>query len=130
MARTLADMTPEERAQCRGLWCDYLTVNGDVIQVIYRWEKDGLASVHDPKTQDERTNQYVMVPSLTPRFDLMRAWNPDGTPVECDWQYADYRPGINRGFYTAAEVTEKGPELPEGTQVARRQVGEWEATDE
>lgn len=150
MARTPADMTPEEREQCRGLWCDYLTVNGEVIQVIYRWEKDGLASVHDPKTQDERTNQYVMVRSLTPRFDLMRAWTPDGTPVvmsqewaarlesggasitrtrdEAEQAHARHRERHENYGTGSYDMLEPQPPAPAGIQ--HRFTTEWEAADE
>lgn len=123
MAKTLADMKPKERPGCRGMWCDVETPIGTEM-VIY----------HPSQLTNEKTllnpgygHFEAELSKITPRFDLPRAWNPDGTPVIVDVQTAEYRPGANRGFYTVHETTEKGPELPENTTQAQRWVGEWEA---
>ena len=75
MAKTLADMTAEERINCVGMWALIEGVNLAVIAeadesntcvVVYpRW--DGDSAVH--------LNKMV-----TPRYDLPRAWPPDGEP--------------------------------------------------
>ena len=75
MAKTLADMTAEERANCVGMWALIEDINLAVIAeadetstcvVIYP-EWDGDSAVH--------LNEMV-----TPRHDLPRAWPPDGEP--------------------------------------------------
>ncbi|MCK2199177.1 hypothetical protein [Corynebacterium callunae] len=122
MAKTLADMTPEERKAYVGMWCEWdggLRIIGQIFAPHVTF--CGLVRPNDwglPSTAD--------LELVTPRFDLPRAWNPDGTPPEWDWQYADYTPGMNRGFYSVDESVEKGPELSGGTTRARRLVGEWE----
>lgn len=123
MARTLADMTPEEREQCRGMWCEYHTLRDGVELLIYRWEKDGMASVHDPKIGDGRTNQFVMVRRLIPRFDMPRAWEPDGTPVEMDIETRH----VEYGRVQGGDIDRVN--FPEGTEV-HRFVGDWEARNE
>lgn len=85
MAKTLADMTADERQSCVGMWCDYTDPRENTYLVIYRWDKDGMASVHNPAAHNESLNTYVMVKALAPRFDLLRAWNPDGTPPKGEW---------------------------------------------
>lgn len=109
MAKTLADMTAEERAQRRGMWCDF----------------------PDP---DERTNLAIYVGdslkhhgfcelihegqlgTLTPRHDLPRAWMPDGQPVDGSWEKS------------TAELPTKGYKGT-FTQHYRRWVGEWEQVE-
>lgn len=125
--RSLADMTPQERAQCRGMWGQHGTGGLVIISTTDGIQSRGInveivRFLHDgrPIITWEPTN------SITPRLDLPRAWQADGQPLEADWQYAEYQPGINRGFYTIEETIEKGPELAEGTTAARRWVGEWE----
>lgn len=122
--KTLADMTVQERKECVGMWAE--TSNGLAI-IIEPFFTDGaldttVALSLKPKVEIlQRIAAYVI-----PRPDLPRAWQADGQPLEADWQYAEYQPGINRGFYTIEETIEKGPELAEGTTAARRWVGEWE----
>lgn len=115
---TLADMAPEERAQCRGMWAQTQDELGVLLTT------DGvLGAVWIPHAFNWLTQPLGAIELLT---DLPRAWNADGTPPEADWQYAEYRPGVNRGFYSIEEAIEKGPEMAEGTTMARRWVGEWE----
>lgn len=85
--RTLADMTPEERANCRGMWCD--TPKGRFILLA-------------PMFPDcEAFGWELLIPSagmkidylpekVTPLPDLPRAWNPDGTPIKGGWTEAEY----------------------------------------
>lgn len=82
MSRTLADMTPEERRACVGMWCDLETNKGT--QQVILWE---MVEEHDTGPVAYRlsfTSRHEILgfdpENLTPRFDLMRAWGPDGTP--------------------------------------------------
>lgn len=117
MTRTLADMTPQEREDCRGMWCDYTDPAEKHFRVIYRHDKNGLSSVQDPKKTDGSTDTWVMTRCLIPRFDLPRAWGADGEPVKGKWQeggptvwnLADISP------FTACDFTH------------RRFVHDWEA---
>lgn len=124
MTKTLADMTAQERANCVGMWAE--TSNGLAI-IIEPFFTDGVLDTTvalslKPKVEIlQRIAAYVI-----PRPDFPRAWSLDGEPLEADWQYAEYQPGVNRGFYTIEETIEKGPEMAKGTTAARRLVGEWE----
>lgn len=127
MTKTLADMTAEERQACVGMWAEWAHGDGQMVLVVI----EEIHPVRDFAGCMVPGVRYVEIPrhqlsALTPRNDLPRAWNPDGTPPEWDWQYADYIPGINRGFYTLDETVEKGPELSYDTFRARRLVGDWE----
>lgn len=100
--RTLADMTPEERAQCRGMWCEYPNTY-DRLGIIYELDDE-----NDPWILrfDVRTEILGYdAKDVIPRFDLPRAWNPDGMPMEGEWEYAHI------------------PALGEST---RRWIGDWE----
>lgn len=125
MPKTLADLAPQDLANCVGMWVD---VPHRPHPVVYTGEFQSTgeikygAAIFDPRYGTD----YERLDDCTLRPDLARAWNPDGTPVVMDVQTADYRPGTGRGFYTVHEATEKGPELPEGTTHAQRWVGEWE----
>ena len=81
MTKTLADMTPEERDQCFGMWCD--TVFELSVLTALRTNEDGdeYGIFIRPGTNQWHTESFEYV---TPRFDLPRAWSPDGTPVELD----------------------------------------------
>lgn len=84
MTKTFADMTPEERADCVGMWCDIETPMGTET-VIYdqsRWTKG--PTLFEP----EFGHFDVDLSDITPRFDLPRAWMPDDKPVSGEWEYA------------------------------------------
>ena len=76
MTKTLADMTAEERANCVGMWVQ--TPSG-ALAIIADAGTTRLSWLVLPCTAGDRSvygNEYV-----TPRFDLPRAWTPDGGPV-------------------------------------------------
>lgn len=79
MTKTLADMTAKERANCVGMWCeseDY----GTLLVIAHIEEDAAQAAVPQGLYPYEAPLEY-----FTPRFDLPRAWNPDGTPVKGEW---------------------------------------------
>ena len=128
---TLADMTPEQREQCVGMWCDCSDGEDTQTLVLHGISDNGKDAIFvNPAAVGGGRGPSWTIKAfghlVTPRLDLPRAWNPDGTPVEMDVEGADYRPGTNRGFYILDETIQKGRELPEGTTRARRFVGEWE----
>lgn len=118
--RTLADMTPEEREQCRGMWADDSSAPRNQV-IICEIITPNLIRCICP-TQHE----YVLgFPSedITPRFDLPRAWNPDGTPVDADPE--EYTTdGRSRVYLEGIEKVA----FPPGTRV-RRWVSDWEAVE-
>lgn len=80
---TLADMTPEQRWQCQGMWANvanehYLAV----IVVTYMADDVRTAQVLAPEIDDY---YHASLETITPRYDLPRAWNPDGRPVPGEW---------------------------------------------
>lgn len=113
MPKTLADMTPEEREQCRGMWCE----DEDGFLFVYRGDhigRDWLAVCAYPEDVHE---SYLPLDYLTPRPDLPRAWNPDGTPPAGEWEHAEYLgdyKGMTDVYYFDGDPTH------------RRWVGEWE----
>ena len=79
MAKTLADMTAEERADCVGMWCDNLVSTADNPHPVV------LACVQGERCWILHTNLHgewscFSLGSVAPRFDLPRAWTPDGEP--------------------------------------------------
>lgn len=147
MTRTLADMTPEERASCIGMWCDLETNKGTQQVVLYRMIED-----HETGPVAYRlsfTSWHVVLgfdpEKLTPRFDLMRAWNPDCTPVKGEWAeghmwWGEDTDTMETVDVVGAECLATGQiqgfdEWPDGVTPGedvpvRRFITEWEATDE
>lgn len=83
MTKTLADMTPKERLECIGMWATVDTEK--FLAVIVRaYPSDGVlyAQMLAPEINDYYTSRLE---TITPRFDLPRAWEPDGTPLEGEW---------------------------------------------
>ena len=136
---TLADMAPEERPHCRGMWCDYQTPVG-VHTAIYETG----TTLFEPGYGGFKVSLH----HITPRFDLPRAWTPDGQPVPGEWEdghvvvsYDDPDPGILKNAVSIEGLSEGGMSYydapPNGIEVkldkfgegegkARRWVGEWE----
>lgn len=113
---TLADLTPEERAQCQGMWCVYETPAGEE-RAIYEKTQSGapVSMLFEPgygRFEAENEN-------ITPRADLPRAWAPNGQPPAGKWDddYTD-SDGIT---LTTGEDLDLGPH-----QEVRRWIGEWE----
>lgn len=78
---TLADFTEEQRKACVGMWADYRVVPVVITNIYqHKYVNDWVADVFDPTEGWEEYEIHSSV--LTPRFDLPRAWNPDGTPVK------------------------------------------------
>ncbi|TRX42501.1 hypothetical protein [Corynebacterium guaraldiae] len=109
---TLADLTPEERAQCRGMWVTYQTPMGEH-QAIY----GGNSVLFEPG--------YglftIPLQRITPRLDLPRAWTPDGTPPAGEWE-DDYIDTDGSALITGEDLD---LDLDSHTHI-RRFVGEWE----
>lgn len=79
MTRTLADIPPEERQACVGMWCDNLASTAkDPRPVVLACVQGGLCWILHTDLYGEWS--CFSQESLAPRFDLPRAWNPDGSP--------------------------------------------------
>ena len=76
MAKTLADMTAEERADCAGMWAD--VARGARAVIVNAKEQDYCWVIHPEDGGNVATCRNKMV---NPRPDLPRAWRPDGQPV-------------------------------------------------
>ena len=143
MAKTLADMTAEERAECVGMWA---LIEGISLAVIAEADETNTCVVTYPQWDgDSAVHLNGMV---TPRFDLPRAWTPDGEPVPGEWEdghvfvsYDEPDPWITKDTVSIEGLSEGGmsyyEEPPNGIEVkldrfgegegkARRWVGEWE----
>ena len=108
--KTLADMTPQERAECVGMWVSYATPMGEHT-AIYEMG----STLFEPGFG--RFNRSL--DTITPLLDLPRAWTMEGEPPAGDWEddYTD-SDGIT---LTTGEDLDVGPH-----QEVRRWVGEWE----
>lgn len=126
---TLADLTPDERADCVGMWCDYRPAVGTkgphsapeevITTVILKAGND-----YDAEYEDEYEvfnaaigHELVQPEQITLRDDLPRAWTPDGTPPEGQWEHAEYL-GDYKGMTDVYHY--------DGEPTHRRFVGEWE----
>lgn len=133
--KTLADMTLEERAKCVGMWCDYRDGNGTKSAIIIEtWLTDPEACmVYDIARYG---NRHPLGSEVTPRFDLPRAWTPDGKPPKGEWQTAKVKiiPNENakydraRGIITGDAVADPDHE-PRDSHDIRRFIGEWEKAE-
>lgn len=87
-------MTEEERAGCVGMWCGYNRhLKGgkpqDFVIMIEDINEAGRVSCINPGAPEPKA--WAPDPwMLTPRFDLPRAWQPDGQPPQGGWEYAEY----------------------------------------
>lgn len=88
MTRTLADMTPAERADCVGRWAE---IRRHLVIIAEVDERRGDATVFRVATSDGEWHPFTRI---TPRFDLPRAWTPDGEPVDGEWEERTDQDGI------------------------------------
>lgn len=85
---TLADMTPEERGNCQGMWATVATERYlAVIVRTYASDDVDYAQMLCPELNYYYTSSLK---SITPRPDLPRAWAPYGTPVKGNWTEAEW----------------------------------------
>lgn len=126
---TLADLTPEERADCVGMWCDYRPAVGTtglhnapeevITTVIIKAGNDYDAAYEDEYEVFNAAigHELVQPEQITLRPDLPRAWTPDGQPPPGKWEHAEYL-----GDYK--DMTDVYHY--DGDPTHRRWVGEWE----
>lgn len=116
MTKTLADLAPHERDEHVGTWVD---VPYKPHPVIYMGDFESTGAIkYGAVILDPRygTN-YERLDDCTPRLDLPRAWQADGTPPAGEWEYAEYLgdyKGMTDVYYFDGEPTH------------RRWKGEWE----
>lgn len=110
---TLADLTPEERAECVGMWAG--TFTGYTGVIVYENGKQAYLII--PEFNREQT---LPLDKVTPRPDLPRAWMPDGQPPAGQWEY-DYTDSDGSTLTTGEDVPGAGPH-----QDICRWVGDWE----
>lgn len=81
MARTLAELIEagNDPQTYVGMWCDNLaSTASDPRPVVLAHAERGLCWVLHTDLYGERSR--FLLYKVAPRFDLPRAWNPDGTP--------------------------------------------------
>ena len=84
MTRTLADMTPDERAECVGMWFEWEGTDYLVVLASLNGPFEGHVTVMIPHPIKVKT-AYTKMSTLIPRLDLPRAWTPSGEPVPGTW---------------------------------------------
>lgn len=98
MTKTLADMSAEERAECVGMWAD---TTGQGLGVVVNATEPSDCWVLFPEGGGRVATCHNQ--RVTPRFDLPRAWTPDGEPefaqvlAEEEWQYGVTYIGVKHG---------------------------------
>ena len=125
MTKTLADMTAEERADCVGRWA---LIEGINLAVIVEVDETDTCVVIYPEWQ---SNTAVHLNEMVaPRFDLPRAWTPDGEPVPMKKELGFCG---TAGLETIVHKYNSGTiYVPEDTPhgEVHRWVGEWEKNNE
>ena len=115
--KTLADMTPQERTSTVGMWATVDTERYPAVIVrTYAADDVDYAQMLCPELNDYYT---ASLESITPRPDLPRAWQADGTPPAGEWEEAEYLgdyKGMTNVFFFSFD----------GDPTHRRWVGEWE----
>lgn len=84
---TLADLTPEERAECVGMWCDFEPIPNHVIPTIIIKAGNDYDAEYDDEYEVFNAaigHELAQPEQITPRYDIPRACNPDGTPPNND----------------------------------------------
>lgn len=109
-------MSAEERAEHTGIWCEVAISKALFIYTADAQKDEEMAIVVNPRSQFRTTAQLHV---LTPRYDLPRAWNPDGQPPQGGWE-DDYTDSDGITLSTGEDL-DVGP-----YQEVRRWVGEWE----
>lgn len=91
--RTLADMTPQERAQQRGMWCDFPDPDEHTNLAIYVGDSPNHQGFCE-LIHEGQLGTLTIPENLTPRPDLPRAWQAAGQPPLTKYwtieQAADY----------------------------------------
>lgn len=113
---TLADLTPEERAQCKGMWCDFPDPDERTNLAIYVGDSPNNQGFCE-LIHEGQLGTLTIPENLTPRYDLPRAWAPDGTPPTGQWEHAEYL-GDYKGMTDVYHY--------DGAPTHRRWVGSWE----
>lgn len=108
--KTLADMTEEERTNCAGMWAE--TSTGYTGIIVYENGKQAYLII--PEFNREQT---FPLDNVAPRYDLLRAWTPDGKPPAGEWEHAEYL-GDYKGMTDVYHY--------DGNPTHCRFVGEWE----
>ena len=136
MAKTLADMTAEERADCVGMWADAMGQGLGVIVNATELSDCWVLFPEDGGSVATCRNQRV-----TPRFDLPRAWTPDGEPSEETWEYgveykyltnrgAEWRLDPSAGWHKAYRAAERAARTSVQFRIVRRRVSPVEVINE
>ena len=125
MAKTLADMTAEERAECVGMWALIESIN---LAVIVEVDETDTCVVIYPEWQSNTAAHLNEM--VTPRFDLPRAWMPDGQPVPMKKEFGFC--GSAGSDTTVRKYNSGTVYVPEDTPHGEvyRWVGEWEQDNE
>ena len=122
MTKTLADMTAEERAECVGMWAD---TTGQGLGVVVNATEPSDCWVLFP--EDGGSVATCRNQRVTPRFDLPRAWTPDGEPeieqalAEETWEYSfqiKYADGWETASNSVTEIDEWWPDKSDAEQAA------------
>lgn len=107
--KTLADMSAEERARYRGMWCDFPDPDERTNLAIYvddSLKHQGFCEL----IHEGQLGRLTIPENLTPRFDLPRAWMPNGQPPQGGWQYAEYlgdHDGMTEVYYFDGDPTHR-----------------------
>lgn len=122
-SRTLADMTPDKRRQCQGMWCSFPGPGGKTNLAVYI----GMSTRHLGFAELIHEGQWgtlTLPENLTPRFDLPRAWTPDGMPVPLQRDTSTPEPDLPKKLSTPLATD---PGVSPSSERKQDYAHEWEA---
>lgn len=105
----LSDLIPEQLEQCIGMWVE----TAGSLFIVQSIEQREAALISPTGIHP----MYEALGQITPRFDLPRAWTPQGEPPTGEWETAEYvseYQEMSNVYYFDGEPTHK------------RFVTEWE----
>lgn len=120
--KTLANMTPQERAECVGNWCNY---TDPILKTgPEQWIIAGRATPTRLRNGEPLVPCVLLVKpgknhpflcnakldEVAPLYDLPRAWQADGTPPQGEWEYAEYlgdHDGMTDVYYCGGDPTHR-----------------------
>ena len=140
MAKTLADMTAEERANCVGMWAEMRSIWGIILGYEGKYVK--LLCPTPERVRSDRelvVHVHIDLTRLLP--DLPRAWTPDGEPVDGAWEYgveykyltnrgAEWRLDADTGWYETYRSAEQAASASVQSRIVCRRVSPPEVINE
>lgn len=118
-AKTLADMTSDEREKCVGMWCDVVWTNGDEFRSIisrvdygHPWRDNKVLLAIPDMSDGDNARDLASYAAVTPLFEFAPAWVPgEGPKPKTDAM-------VGRSFAMLNEIVDDMKDIPVGTIIS------------